>query len=248
MSILMCGIENVKKEKKKKKEKKERHIIIINLFFITQNKNTQTQTETETNLRSLDPISLSLSFLTTSISDSYFLIYIYIGIECTYKPNSLSLSSSFYLDWKLSLSDTQKCEFEDKDNSNTQKKKKKYSFKTQQNPYLLFLNIHITDTTFNTIMTVLNLFNVGFVWSEMGGWALSQCVLCLSVPRCCVFWLVVLWDLERTWPCSASSFIGSHQKGFWRSLKGFMVCFSFGSVYLVDQKWKGMGWILMGFS
>ena len=230
-----------------KKRKKKRHIIIINLFFITQNKNTQTQTETETNLRSLDPISLSLSFLTTSISDSYFLIYKYIGIECTYKPNSLSLSSSFYLDWKLSLSDTQKCEFEDKDNNNTQKKKK-YSFKTQQNPYLLFLNIHITDTTFNTIMTVLNLFNVGFVWSEMGGWALLQCVLCLSVPRCCVFWLVVLWDLERTWPCSASSFIGSHQKGFWRSLKGFMVCFSFGSVYLVDQKWKGRGWILMGFS
>ena len=42
-----------------------------------------------------------------------------------YKPNSLYISSSFYLDWKLSLSDTQKCEFEDKDNSNTQKKKKK---------------------------------------------------------------------------------------------------------------------------
>lgn len=35
-------------------------------------------------------------------------------------------------------------------------------------------------------MTILNLFYVGFVWSETRGWALLQCVLCLSVPRCFV--------------------------------------------------------------
>ena len=238
----------LKKKKKRKRKKREAHHYHQSFLHNTKQKHTNTNRDRDKPQILGSHISLSLFLNNLHFWLLFLNIYIYIGIECTYKPNSLSLSSSFYLDWKLSLSDTQKCEFEDKDNSNTQKKKKKYSFKTQQNPYLLFLNIHITDTTFNTIMTVLNLFNVGFVWSEMGGWALSQCVLCLSVPRCCVFWLVVLWDLERTWPCSASSFIGSHQKGFWRSLKGFMVCFSFGSVYLVDQKWKGRGWILMGFS
>ena len=99
MSILMCGIENVKKEKKK------RHIIIINLFFITQNKNTQTQTETETNLRSLDPISLSLNNLHFWLLFLNIYIYIYIGIECTYINQTLSISraSSILIESKVSL-------------------------------------------------------------------------------------------------------------------------------------------------
>ena len=43
-------------------------------------------------------------------------------------------------------------------------------------------------------------------------------------------WMVVL-DLESQWRCSGSSFIGSRQMGFWRSLKEFTVCFCFFQFY-----------------
>jgi hypothetical protein len=46
-----------------------------------------------------------------------------------------------------------------------------------------------------------------------------------------VYRLGILSNLERLWRCSGSSSIASPQTGFWRSLKGFMVC-SKGSIFV----------------
>lgn len=105
---------------------------------------------------------------------------------------------------------------------------RKCSFQTRQNPY----TGSWIYTLFNTIMTIRKLCFVGFLWSAYFSWnavAFLERVLYWSVSRCSR--LGILLNLETPWRCSVSSFIGSHPTGFWRYLKGFMVCF-FRLVYM----------------